>query len=131
MFGFGKKSKTTINSLIGTGTRVEGPVYFEGGLRIDGHVRGDVIADPLQGSVLVISDNASVEGEVRAGHVIVSGAIRGALHACDHLELQPAARITGEVSYKTLEMHGGAVVTGKLTPDGVAEPILKLASSNT
>lgn len=131
MFGFGKKSKTTINSLIGNGTRIDGPVHFEGGLRIDGHVRGDVIADPIQGSVLVVSENASVEGEVRAAHVIINGTIRGALHASEHLELQPCARIIGEVSYKTLEMHGGAVVSGKLTPDHLAEPMLKLASSNT
>jgi cytoskeletal protein CcmA (bactofilin family) len=54
------------------------------------------------------------------------------------LELQPRARITGEVSYKALEMHRGAVVEGKLCPMGDShllghseeKPILKLAANN-
>jgi cytoskeletal protein CcmA (bactofilin family) len=41
--------------------------------------------------------------------------------------LQPKARITGDVYYKALEMHGGALVAGKLTHDQIGDQILKLA----
>lgn len=125
---FGSKSKSTIDSLIGLSTRIEGDLHFKGGLRIDGQVRGNVIADPSLASMLVISEHAVIEGEVRAAHLVVNGQINGPVYCSELLELQPKARITGDVNYKALEMHGGALVSGKLTHDQVEEPILKLAA---
>ena len=54
---FSKKSgaKNTIDSLIGASARIEGNIHFVGGLRIDGEVRGNVIADTDASSMLVIS----------------------------------------------------------------------------
>jgi cytoskeletal protein CcmA (bactofilin family) len=127
----GRKTKSTIDSLIGLSTTIEGNVHFKGGLRIDGHVKGNVIADPGEFSMLVISEHAKVEGEVRVEHLVVNGEILGAVYSRELLELQPKARITGDVFYKALEMHGGALVSGKLTHDQVGEPVLKLALSNT
>lgn len=125
---FGSKNKSTIDSLIGLSTRIEGDLHFKGGLRIDGHVRGNVIADPTLASMLVISEHAMIEGEVRAAHLVVNGQINGPVYSSELLELQPKARITGDVNYKALEMHGGALVSGKLTHDQVEEPVLKLAA---
>ncbi len=127
----GRKNKGTIDSLIGISTRIEGNVHFQGGLRIDGQVKGNVIATGDELSMLVISEHAKVEGEVRVAHLVVNGEIVGPVHSSELLELQPRARITGDVYYKALEMHGGALVAGKLTHDQVGEPVLKLALSNT
>ena len=127
----GRKTKSTIDSLIGISTHIEGNVQFKGGLRIDGHVKGNVIADGDEPSMLVISEFAKVEGEVRVAHLVVNGEIIGPVHSSELLELQPKARITGDVFYKALEMHGGALVAGKLTHDQMGEPVLKLALSNT
>lgn len=127
----GRKTKSTIDSLIGISTNIEGNVHFKGGLRIDGQVKGNVIADTEEPSMLVISENARVEGEVRVAHLVVNGEIVGPVHSSELLELQPRARITGDVYYKALEMHGGALVAGKLTHDQVGEPMLKLALSNS
>src|SRR3954462_9144763 len=123
----GRKTKGTIDSLIGLSTKIEGNVHFKGGLRIDGHVKGNVISDPDEPSMLVISEQAKVEGEVRVAHLVVNGEITGPVYSSELLELQPKARITGDVYYKALEMHGGALVSGKLTHDQVGEQILKLA----
>ncbi|MBC7415242.1 MAG: polymer-forming cytoskeletal protein [Herminiimonas sp.] len=128
---FGHKTKSTIDSLIGASTRIDGDVHFKGGLRIDGQVRGNVVAEAGQGGMLVISESARVEGEVRGAHLVVNGEIVGTVYSTELLELQPKARITGDVVYKALEMHGGAVVAGRLTPDDAVEPMLKLASSKT
>jgi cytoskeletal protein CcmA (bactofilin family) len=127
----GRKTKSTIDSLIGISTSIEGNVHFKGGLRIDGHVKGNVVADTDEDSMLVISEHAKVEGEVRVAHLVVNGEIVGPVHSTELLELQPKARITGDVYYKALEMHGGALVSGKLTHDQLGEPVLKLALSNT
>ncbi|HEY8608723.1 MAG TPA: polymer-forming cytoskeletal protein [Noviherbaspirillum sp.] len=127
----GRKSKGTIDSLIGISTNIEGNVHFQGGLRIDGRVKGNVVADGEEPSMLVISEHARVEGEVRVAHLVVNGEIVGPVHSSELLELQPRARITGDVHYKALEMHGGALVSGKLTHDQAGEPVLKLALANT
>jgi cytoskeletal protein CcmA (bactofilin family) len=125
---FGHKTKSTIDSLIGASTRIEGDLHFKGGLRIDGHITGNVIAESGSNSMLVISEHARVEGEVRVAHLVVNGEIVGPVYSTELLELQPKARITGDVYYKALEMHGGALVSGQLTHDQVGgEQILKLA----
>ncbi|OGB20411.1 MAG: cell shape determination protein CcmA [Burkholderiales bacterium RIFCSPLOWO2_02_FULL_57_36] len=124
---FGHKAKNTIDSLIGASTKIEGNLYFKGGLRIDGHVKGNVIAESGDTSMLVISEQAKIEGEIRVAHLVVNGEIVGPVYSSELLELQPKARITGDVYYKALEMHGGALVSGKLTHDQVGEQVLKLA----
>ncbi|TXI88989.1 MAG: polymer-forming cytoskeletal protein [Burkholderiaceae bacterium] len=127
---FKSKNKSTIDSLIGGTTNIEGDIHFKGGLRIDGHVKGNVIADAGSPSILVISEQAVIDGEVRAGHVVVNGVINGPVFSTDLIELQSKARISGDVHYKALEMMNGALVSGKLAHDQVAEPVLKLAASN-
>lgn len=103
-----------IDSLIGEGTVVTGDVAFTGGLRIDGHVRGNVTTANGEPSTLVVSGQARIDGEIRVSHVVVNGTVNGPVFADDYLELQPKARIAGDVAYKTLEMHVGAVIQGRL-----------------
>lgn len=130
---FGRKKQPSIRSLIGEGTMVEGNLGFSDGLRVDGQVKGNIVAEDGSRSVVVISEQGRVHGEVHASHVIVNGEVRGNVVAAELLELQPKARIHGDVSYKALEMHQGAQVQGKLSPlAGAAadtQPILKLASN--
>jgi cytoskeletal protein CcmA (bactofilin family) len=129
---FGNKGQPPIKSLIAHGTRIEGNLKFTEGLRIDGEVFGDARANPEQPSILVISEAAVVQGEVHADHVIINGTVRGPVFASELLELQPKARIEGDVRYKALEMHQGAVISGHLKPmdGGEEKPLLKLAAKN-
>jgi cytoskeletal protein CcmA (bactofilin family) len=130
---FGKKAQPPIKSLIAQGSRIEGNLKFTEGLRIDGEVVGNTSANPEQPSILVISEAAVVEGELRADHVIINGTVRGPVYAKELLELQPQARIEGDVYYKALEMHRGAMITGQLKPvdgDGQEKPLLKLAANS-
>jgi cytoskeletal protein CcmA (bactofilin family) len=90
---------------------VKGDIRFDEGLRIDGEVHGDVEAADGR-SILVISEKARVHGKVRAGHVIINGEVCGPVHSDELLELQPKARIEGDVRYQMLEMHQGAQVEG-------------------
>lgn len=128
---FGKKVQPPIKSLIAQGSRIEGNLKFTEGLRIDGEVFGDISAQSDQSSILVISEAALVQGQINADHVIINGTVRGPVLARELLELQPKARIEGDVSYKALEMHQGAMISGQLKPmEGADEkPLLKLASN--
>lgn len=130
---FGKKKQPPIKSLIAEGTRVDGNVIFHDGLRVDGEVVGDIRASDEKPSILVISEVASVTGQIHADHVIINGRVKGPVQAFELLELQPKARIEGDVSYKALEMHQGATISGQLKPmvGGAEEkPTLKLAANN-
>ena len=128
------KPQNRIDSLIGTTTRIEGNVFFSGGLRVDGSVVGNVAALPDQPGTLVVSEQAKIEGAVQAAHVVVNGTINGPLHATETLELQAGSRVTGDVHYKSIEMQQGAVVEGRLVhyADSQSRPVeLKLAPGTT
>ena len=129
---FNKKKQPHIKSLIAQGSQIVGNMSFTDGLRIDGSVVGNVRASDDEPSMLVISETASVTGEIRADHIIISGTVKGPVHANQMLELQPKARIEGEVNYAALEMHLGAMVAGQLRPivAGEEKPTLKLAANN-
>ena len=129
---FSRKKQPPIKSLIALGTKIEGNMLLVEGMRIDGEVAGEIRAASGQPSILVISESARVEGAVHADHVIVNGEVVGPVHAAELLELQPKAKISGNVHYKALEMHQGAVISGQMCPTAVlveAKPPLKLASN--
>ena len=130
---FSRKKQPPIKSLIALGTKIEGSVLFADGVRIDGEVVGDIRGTSEQPSILVISETARVVGAVHADHVIINGQVVGPVHAAELLELQPKAQISGNVHYKALEMHQGAVIAGQLFPSAVLvdeKPPLKLASNS-
>lgn len=127
---FGRKAQPPIRSLVGEGTVLTGELRFVEGLRVDGEVHGNIVADPTQQSILVISEKARVIGKVNAGHVIISGEVIGPVVSDELLEMQPKARIEGDVRYEVLEMHPGAVIDGELKPLKSAEkPTLTLAAA--
>ena len=130
---FNRKKQPPIRSLIGEGTAVHGELRFSEGLRVDGEVVGDVIAVGEGASLLVISEKARICGKVIAGHVIINGEVQGPVTSTELLELQPKARITGDVHYQSLEMHQGAKIDGELrhaASPAEDKPMLKLAASN-
>jgi len=108
------KPQNRIDSLIGESTVVEGNVIFSGGLRIDGRIKGNVLAGDDQPSTLVLSERARVEGEIRVSHAVVNGTVVGPVYSSQYVELQAKCNVTGDVHYKTLEIQLGAVVQGRL-----------------
>ena len=108
------KPQNRIDSLIGAGTKVNGDVHFTGGLRVDGIIDGNVIANPGKPSTLVLSEHARVDGEINVTHLVVNGVVTGPVRAAQYLELQSKAKLTGDVHYKTLEIQLGAIIEGKL-----------------
>ena len=108
------KIDSRIDTLIGMDTRIEGDMHFSGGLRVDGAIRGNV--GELNGtpSTLILSENGRIEGAVTAAKIVLNGKVAGTVRSSQFIELQAKARITGDLHYKSLEMHTGAVIEGKL-----------------
>ena len=129
MFGNkANKPQNRIDCLIGAGTTIEGNITFTGGLRVDGHVRGNVLAAEGGAGTLVLSEQARIEGEIRVSHVVINGTVVGPVHAVEYVELQAKANVTGDVYYRTLEMQLGAVVQGRLVyqAEGKSDKVVQL-----
>lgn len=103
-----------VSTVIGQGTRLVGDLHFAGGLHLDGAVQGNVSADAGSHATLTVSEQGSIEGDVRVDNLILNGTIVGDVFASRRVELASQARVTGTVHYHLLEMAMGAEVNGQL-----------------
>ena len=114
MWGKRKKKVTQIDSLLGQKTQINGDISFTGGLHIDAKVEGNITAPEESGSVLTLSEQGSIKGDVRVPNMIINGRIIGNVYAEEYLELALHAHITGNVYYNIIEMETGSEVNGSL-----------------
>ena len=109
------KLKTAkVETIIGQNTEITGDIIFRGGLHVDGKVKGNIVAEDDSDSILILSEDGIVEGEVKVPNVLINGQITGNVHATDRVELANHARIEGNVYYNLLEMEMGAAINGNL-----------------
>ncbi|MBK89324.1 MAG: cell shape determination protein CcmA [Gammaproteobacteria bacterium] len=107
-----KKNEQAI-TLIAPGTKVEGDVHFDNQLFVKGEVRGNVVAEKPE-ATLIVSPEGLVAGEIKAPTVVVNGRVEGDVHATVRLELAAGAQIKGDLFYALIEMQLGAQVQGRL-----------------
>lgn len=122
MFFKTNRPSNGIDSLIGAGTRIEGNVYFGGGLRLEGTVCGNVCALPERPGTLFVGEKGRIEGEVAVPHLVVNGTINGKVMGSETLELGLSARVSGDVDYKLIIVRQGAIVEGRLAHRASIEP---------
>lgn len=115
MFGRKNKAVSHIDTLIGSNTAITGDIQFAGGLRVDGRVSGSVVAAGESLSMLVLSEQGVIEGKVKVTHMVVNGTVKGPIYVEQELELQSKAKIMGDIHYRSLKIHQGALVEGKMT----------------
>lgn len=105
---------TKLSSLIDRGVEIVGDVIVSDGLRIDGRVRGDVRSKSEARALLVLSEHGSIEGSVQVYDAVINGTITGDVEVEHFIELQPNARVVGNIRYSKLRMECGASVEGRL-----------------
>ena len=117
MLGRGKKGKSAsarVDTVIGQQTQISGDLHFSGGLHIDGHIKGNVIANEGTESVLTVSEHGRIEGDVRVPNVFLNGSVTGDVRCEERIELAAKAKVNGDVYYNLIEMVMGAEVNGSL-----------------
>ena len=115
MFGRGKTSSSSrIETVIGPQTVVEGDISFNGGLHIDGKVKGNISAEAGSQAVLTVSERGCIEGDVRVPNLVLNGAVQGNVFASERVELASHAKVAGNLYYSLIEMVMGAEVNGNL-----------------
>jgi len=120
-----KSSSNGNQSLIGTGTRVDGNLHFSGDCYVDGTIQGDVSAGAEKG-YLSVSEEGCVKGTVRVPILDLSGRIEGDVYVSEKAVFGPTARVVGNVHYNQLEIAAGAEINGQLIHD---EPRLQAVES--
>ena len=130
---FGKQKQPPIRTLIGEGTVSRASCASTTDCASTAKCSGDVVADGGGPRILVISEKARIIGRVSARTRDHQRRGRAARWSRDELlELQPKARITGDVRYELLEMHQGATIDGELRPLKAEDKpaLVKLAASS-
>lgn len=112
MFNSNKKSTPVnldrIDTLIGKNTGIEGALTAEGTVRVDGKVKGDVT---LSGN-LIVGEEGSIKGNVKADCIVLSGIIEGNITAANQLHLTPTSRLIGDIDVRNIVIDEGAVFHG-------------------
>jgi cytoskeletal protein CcmA (bactofilin family) len=108
-----------INTLLGRGSEFEGKLTFEGTVRIDGTLRGEVFSD----DVLIVGEGARVEAEIDVGEIIVQGAVMGNIRAKRSIELLTPGRVKGDLTTPSLQIDKGVIFEGRCFMEGVAERV--------
>jgi cytoskeletal protein CcmA (bactofilin family) len=106
-------------TLIAPNTEVVGDIRFKDQLYVSGHVDGNVLSGEEPSATLIISEEGSVNGEIRVPNVVINGTVEGNVYASARVELATKARVTGNVYYQLIEMQLGAMVDGQLLHEDV------------
>ena len=130
MWGKKKTNSSKIETLVGTAMEIQGDLIFSGGLHVDGKIVGNVIADGDSHSMLVLSDQGQIEGEVRVPFVVLNGQVTGDVYASERVELSRHGQVKGNVYYNLLEMAMGAEVNGNLVHCKDEKKLLEYQSDN-
>ncbi|MGB6876401.1 MAG: polymer-forming cytoskeletal protein [Candidatus Acidiferrales bacterium] len=94
---------------IDSGVSFEGKITVSGMFRIDGEVRGNIVAE----NGLLLGENAKVEGQIDAGEVTIAGRFDGQIFAKDRVEIQPKGVVTGEIHSPCLIIQPGGILDGQ------------------
>ncbi len=109
-----KENKTfDISGLLGAGSKFEGLISFDGTIRIDGTVYGQIICKNDAPSMVIITEMAVVEADIIADIVVISGMVSGNVKAVDKLEIHAPGRLEGLVYTSDFSIDDGALFQGE------------------
>src|SRR5438270_13317768 len=98
-----------INTLLGRGSEFEGKLSFEGTVRIDGKLSGEIFSD----DVLIIGEGAEVSAEINVGAIIIEGSVHGNIQAKRSVEIRTPGRVRGNISTPSLFIEKGVIFDGQ------------------
>ncbi|SRR5579875_16682 len=89
-------------------SKISGKLFFEGPVRIDGQVDGEISAS----DAVVIGESAVITAQVKAAAVVIAGKVSGDIIAGKRVEIRPTARVFGNLTTPVLVVHDGALFEG-------------------
>ncbi len=104
----GEESAAASGTLLGPGTAFEGLLTFRGGARVDGELRGRVVAE----GTLVLGPSARALAQIEVDELILAGTLEGDVIARRRVVLEAGSRLVGSVTAPLLRMEDGAHLEG-------------------
>ena len=102
------------SAFLGKGSRVTGKLIFEGTVRIEGQVEGEITSQ----DTMIIGETAVVNAQVNGGSVVVHGKVTGDISARKRLEIRAPGKVFGNISTPSLVIHEGVIFEGQCTMAG-------------
>jgi cytoskeletal protein CcmA (bactofilin family) len=90
------------------GSKISGKLFFEGPVRIDGQVDGEISSN----DAVVVGESAVVTAQLKAASVVIAGRISGDIIAGKRVEIRATARVIGNLTTPVLVVHDGALFEG-------------------
>lgn len=108
---------TGTSAFLGKGSRITGKLAFEGAVRIEGHIDGDISAQ----DTLTIGESAVINAQITGSTVVVHGRVTGDIVARKRLEIRAPGKVIGNISTPSLVINEGVVFEGQCTMSATAE----------
>jgi len=89
-------------------------LFFEGPVRIDGQVDGEISAN----DAVLVGESAVITAQLKAASVVIAGKISGDIIAGKRVEIRPTAKVFGNLTTPVLVVHDGALFEGHCTMNG-------------
>ena len=102
------------SAFLGKGSRVSGKLQFEGTVRIEGHVDGEISAQ----DTLIIGESAVVNAQVTGSSIVIHGRVTGDVTAQKRLEIRAPGKLFGNIATPSLVIHEGVVFEGQCAMGG-------------
>jgi len=109
-----KRKFVAITTLIDKDTVITGNTSYNGGIRIDGTVIGNLKVHGQEGNLLIMGYGSKITGDVQVEKAIINGEVEGNIKCLDYLELNTDATVSGNIEYDLIEVHEGAKINGHL-----------------
>jgi len=107
--GSGTPEQSEITAFLGKGTEFKGVLSFEGTIRVDGKVEGEIVSK----DTLIAGDGAVLQGEISVGTLILSGKVIGNISAGQKVHILAPANIQGNIKTPKLIIEEGVTFDGK------------------
>ncbi len=104
-----KKKEHAISTFIGPESNIRGSLSFEGTIRLDGNVEGDISS--ANGTV-IIGEKAVVSAEIDVETAVIMGKVTGTIRAKNRIEIYKPARITGDIQAPVISIDAGVSFNG-------------------
>jgi len=106
-------SAQPVTTLLGKGSEFEGKLSFEGTVRVDGKLTGEIFTD----DVLIVGEGAEVNAEVTVGAIVIQGIVRGNITAKRSVEIHSPGRVKGNINTPSLFIEKGVFFDGHCQMD--------------
>lgn len=109
-----------VTTLLGRGSEFEGKLSFEGTVRVDGKLSGEIFTE----DVLIIGEGAEVRAEINVGAVVIEGSVQGNIHAKRSVEIHTPGRVRGNITTPSLFIEKGVMFDGtcQMEPSASSPP---------